>query len=198
VCAGWQPNPANSIRDPGRADAQSHAPGTAAAPGTGVVVYHPAGPDVTLVRFRAICGGQPLQQWALAPYPNPPGQYDVYGELARRTNAWRADGGNAGRCYSTQVEGSIPLYDFYRVSSDDPNHEDHFYAAGQGSAQFNRGAQYYGSHYVMCYVVPWESPSGGGEVIEWWEGTSDGHFYAANGQGPPAGGWTPIAQWRTW
>jgi beta-lactam-binding protein with PASTA domain len=193
LSCSWQVNPTNSVNNPSRADLQSATVGTAVPAGTPVVSYHPAGPDMVLDRYRALRRGRPINQWALGPTG-----HAVHAELEGRPNDWQRDGGTAGRCYSTQVAGSIPLYDFMRRSRDDPNHEDHFYAAGQGSAQFNRGAQYYGSHYVMCYVVPWESPSGGGEVIEWWEGTSDGHFYAANGQGPPAGGWTPIAQWRTW
>jgi hypothetical protein len=192
----WEVNPTNSVRNPGLADAQSIPPGTAVNGGV-VAVYHPGGPDAVLARFRARRNGQLIEQWALAPTAGPGAS--VHAELTGRSDVWPADGGNAGRCYSTQVQGSIPLYDFMRRSAD-PNHQDHFYAAGgPGDAQYDRGVQYYSGDFpapyrLLCYVAP--GGSGAAQVTEWWKG-SDGHFYTAS-EGPPAGGYTAVAQWTTW
>lgn len=208
----WQPNPANSIRNPGLVDAQSQPAGADAAPGAQVVLYHPTGPDATLARFQArvVSNGQPkpvgtrLAQWAIAPTAGP--GRPIYDNLSSRPDPWPVQAGNSGKCYSSQVEGSVPMYDFMRASKNDPSHEDHFYAAGgAGSPQWERGMNYYfrnepasarNDPRLLCFVVP-NGSTGATQVTEWWEG-SDSHFYSTTG-GPNMGGpYTAIAQWFTW
>lgn len=196
-CA-WTANPVNSAGHPAVADGQSVAPGTSVDPGYAVAVYHPAGPDTVLVRYRArrTSDGALLNQWALAPYhpaSAAPGSF-VYSELETRQAAWPKDG-DVGYCYSAQVQGTVPLWDFVRDSASDREHQDHYYAA-EGGNNYQRGLTSYAAapaDRVLCYVLP-EGAPGAREVVEWWSGTS--HFYTVGD--PPPGGYTPIGQWRTW
>ncbi|HET7488104.1 MAG TPA: PASTA domain-containing protein [Acidimicrobiales bacterium] len=198
-CA-WTTTPANSANNPAAVDAQSPAPGSAAAPGSVVTILHPAGPDTTLVRYRARSStGQTLNQWALAP-DNPAAKgYFVFTELQRRQDVWPRDtSGSAGTCYATQVPGAVALWDFVRRSSD-PDHEDHYYAA-EGGGNYDRGVQYYEqstnfiTKRILCYVLP-EGTSGARRVTEWWSGNS--HLYATD-EVTSYSNYTAIPQWSFW
>jgi hypothetical protein len=195
----WAANPTNSIRNPNVADAQSIAAGTSVPPGTAVTVYHPAGPDVNLQRFRAYTtDGQPLERWAMAPDAGPGRNvYDTF-VAPDRASLWRPEG-TVGHCYSSQVEGSSPLYAYMRPSPDDPDHEHHFYSdGGPGDEQYERGVGYYGSPTgVLCYVIPWDAAPGATHVFEWWK--EQDHYYALYGEGPPGTAYTRVGgHWMTW
>jgi beta-lactam-binding protein with PASTA domain len=198
----WEVNPTNSIRNPNLVDVQSIAAGTSVQPGTVVSVYHPAGPDANLWRFQAYLDGQPLQQWALAPDAGE--GRAVYDELVSRPHraaVWqRQPQPTVGRCYSTQVEGSVPLYDFMRESDNDRAHQDHFYAGGYSEdplSQYQRGVGYYGAPFrTLCYVIPRDGAAGAQYVTEWWLG-QDGHFYTI-GEPAPGSGYTQVGHWMSW
>lgn len=195
LACNWATNPTNSINNPGLADAQSPAPGASLNPGDAVTVYHPAGPDTVLVRYRARKrDGTLLARWALAPYHPSGGALGsyVYNELESRQDAWPRDGGNAGLCYSTELPGTVALIDFMRDTPSDPDHQDHFYAA-MGGANFARGAQYYPINRRLCFVLPEGYPAR--VVTEYASGIA--HFYAVAPEQGPAG-YTPIRQWSTW
>ena len=180
----------NQAGNPNLINDQSPRPRASARAGTIVTVFRPPAPDLVIYRFQAIRGRQELHQWALALK----GTADYLQK--ERSADWRP-AGQVGRCYSRQLEGTLRLFEWQRNSPDDPNHEDHFYAAS--SEQVARGDRYYGGasrrEPEMCFVVRYGA--GAENVTEWWKG-SDGHYYTTGNDKPPGPGWQDVPQWATW